>query len=443
MDVLSVTLEEVLGAAKARAASLVPETSGYLALAIADASARLPFRLDDDMVALTTEGSVQVARGTVVVPAQESAQRIRDMLARLLALSIGSAPALAAASRARRESPVGVDGFIAELENALVPVNRAAARRALARLARETARARESGKLRRRKTSKRPPADREALAAAAEVPPAPRAPAPLAPAPTVAAPPSPAAVVPTTSAEIDLGIDVELSPAPPALAASTQAQPTPLSAEPAAPAAHQAVEPAVLAATGGVVAAPAIAAPAEKAASTAARSDAPERPAPLFAQEEAEEPPTICDAPVELTPEPTPPPKRRKRSGAPAEIALTSRSDVDDLLSKFVVSTLSTPDGMERTRKSLKRLAGLDATPPPPTVEELRKLTARPPQVEERATSKAPLRVELTPIARPHERPRTFVALALAVGFVLAGLLGHYLPSWVGELRAESPEALP
>lgn len=431
MDVLSVTLEEVLGAAKARAASLVPETSGYLALAIADASARLPFRLDDDMIALTTEGSVQVARGSVVVPAQESAQRIRDMLARLLALSIGSAPALAAASRARRESPVGVDGFIAELENALVPVNRAAARRALARLARETARARESGKLRRRKTSKRPPADREALVAAAEVPPAPPAPAPAVPTPARVAAPAIQHSVPVpvaASVEADLGIDVELSPAPPDLASGPTASepaivPAPAAIEPSAPPAAEPIPAAIVAAP--------VAAPAA----------APQ--APEFAQEEPEEPPTICDAPVELTPEPTPPPKRRKRPASPAEIALTNRSDVDDLLSKFVVSTLSSPDGMEKTRKSLKRLAGLDATPPPPTVEELRKLTARPPQVAEKAASRAPIRVELTPIARTHEKSRAFVAVALAVGFVLAGLLGHYLPSWVGELRAESPEALP
>ena len=67
MDVASVTLDEVLKAAQLRAASLVPETSGYLALAIADASARLPFRIEDDMVNLSTEGSVKVMRGTEVV----------------------------------------------------------------------------------------------------------------------------------------------------------------------------------------------------------------------------------------------------------------------------------------------------------------------------------------------------------------------------------------
>ncbi len=134
MDVLSVSLPEVLAASSVRAASLVPETSGYLALAIADASARLPFRLDDGLVSLTTEGTVKVARGSFIVAPEESARRVRDVLARLLSQSIGSAPGLASAARPRRETADGVDGFIRELEAALVPVNRAAARRALARV---------------------------------------------------------------------------------------------------------------------------------------------------------------------------------------------------------------------------------------------------------------------------------------------------------------------
>ncbi len=91
MEATSVSLSDVLAASGARAASLVPETSGYLALAIADACARLPFRLDNALVTLTSEGSVKVARGTVVVPPDESARRVRDVLARLLTSSIGSA----------------------------------------------------------------------------------------------------------------------------------------------------------------------------------------------------------------------------------------------------------------------------------------------------------------------------------------------------------------
>jgi hypothetical protein len=149
MVATSVTLHEVLTAARVRAASLVPETSGYLALAIADASARLPFRIEDRMVSLSTEGTVAVKRGAEVVEPEESALVLRDSLGRLLSLSIGSAPSLAAAARARARGD-GVEAFIHELETALVPVNRAAARRALARLARETVRAREAGKLKGR-----------------------------------------------------------------------------------------------------------------------------------------------------------------------------------------------------------------------------------------------------------------------------------------------------
>lgn len=149
MDATSVTLDEVFAAARMRAASLVPETSGYLALAVADASARLPFMVEDPMVSLSTEGTIQVRRGTKVVEPADSALAMRDMLGRLLSLSIGSAPALAGAAKPRNAD--GVEVFIHELESALVPVNRAAARRALARLARETVRAREAGRLRRKR----------------------------------------------------------------------------------------------------------------------------------------------------------------------------------------------------------------------------------------------------------------------------------------------------
>ena len=158
MTALSVTLDEVLAAASLRAASLVPETSGYLALAIGDATARLPFRVDDRKVTLSTEGTVAVARGSEVIGPAEAAACVRGILARLLASSAGSMPGLANAARPRAESEAGIDGFVRELEAALIPVNRAAARRALARLARETVKARESGKLKRARASVRAPA---------------------------------------------------------------------------------------------------------------------------------------------------------------------------------------------------------------------------------------------------------------------------------------------
>ena len=89
MHVASVTLDEVLRAAHGRAAALVPETAGYLALAMGDASARLPYRVEDELVTLTTEGTVRVARGRESVSPEEGARVLRDHLRRLLSVSAG------------------------------------------------------------------------------------------------------------------------------------------------------------------------------------------------------------------------------------------------------------------------------------------------------------------------------------------------------------------
>ncbi len=147
MNSACVTLDEVFEAAAVRRASLVPETSGYLALAVGDAVEKLPFAVEDRAVLLTTEGTVTLTRRGEPVGPEQAAKGLRDILARLLAVSIGTMPGLAAAARPRKESARGVEGVIGEIEAALIPVNRAAARRALARLARETQRAKESGKL--------------------------------------------------------------------------------------------------------------------------------------------------------------------------------------------------------------------------------------------------------------------------------------------------------
>jgi hypothetical protein len=153
-----VTLDEVFAAASSRAASLVPETSGYLALAVGDATSRLPLLHDDRALLLTTEGGMSSSRRGDVVAPEQAAKAMRDLLARLLAVSSGTMPGLAAAARPREESARGVDAVIEEIEAALIPVNRAAARRALARLSRETLRAKEAGKLKpKREASVRPP----------------------------------------------------------------------------------------------------------------------------------------------------------------------------------------------------------------------------------------------------------------------------------------------
>jgi hypothetical protein len=377
MEATSVSLSDVLAASGARAASLVPETSGYLALAIADACARLPFRLDDALVTLTSEGSVKVARGTVVVPPDESARRVRDVLARLLTSSIGSAPALAAAARPRRETSDGVDGFVRELEAALVPVNRAAARRALARLARETMRAKQGGRLKRR----RPKRTDEALEAAAP------ALAPPAPAP----PPALASRSAHVEVLEDLGVDVDFSAAPPADDRSPDAAPE-LRPDDAAACAALDLEP--------------------------------------------EEAPTTIDAPV-IDDGPAKAEGRPPKDLAAAFRGAAKRSDVDDLLAKFAVSELATPEHLRATRASLKRLAGLDATPPPPTAAELKKLTQRPPPVASapQISARVELRAQRSAAAvavHAPAMPRSTTIALVALGLMLAGLLGHFVPRWLG-----------
>jgi hypothetical protein len=380
MDVSSVSLHEVLAAASTRAASLVPETSGYLALAIADASARLPFKLDDTMVTLTTEGTVAVARGTQVVDAEESSRRMRDVLARLCACSIGSAPALAAASRPRSESSHGIEGFIRELEAALVPVNRAAARRALARLARETARAREGGKLRRRRSRRMVEERAEELSLPPQPPPGPE---PRQAEPRHAAPREP---TPPIHVEIE---EVPISPPP------REIELTPRTATPAFQ---------------------------DEAATT------------IDAQV-AEGPPR--DEPSPYLAEPEKGARKRKRHEPSADVTC-NKSDVDDLLNRFGVSSLATPDSMQKTRASLKRLAGLDPTPPPPSAQELRRMTAKPPAVE--LTLRRSPRAEAPEMEAPLPLPlpKPFMIALVALGLLLAGLVGHYLPGWLDELRADS-----
>jgi hypothetical protein len=142
-----VTLAEVLVAARARAASMVPETAGYLALAIGDSISLLPLRLDDAAVVVTTEGNVTLTRRGDVLAETQAAVAFRDVLARLLDASIGTMPGLAAAAEPLRSTPSDMASVQRDIQAALIPLNRGAARRALARLARETQRALDSGQM--------------------------------------------------------------------------------------------------------------------------------------------------------------------------------------------------------------------------------------------------------------------------------------------------------
>jgi hypothetical protein len=135
---MSVTLSEVKRAAKAHRAPLAGESAGYLVLAIADQVLSAPRLVEASDIQLTDDGALRVLSGTASSDA-EAELGLRRALDQLLLLASSGSAALTRASR--RTAPVGLAGFVRELEAALIPVNRAAARRALARVQRETSRA--------------------------------------------------------------------------------------------------------------------------------------------------------------------------------------------------------------------------------------------------------------------------------------------------------------
>ncbi len=134
----SVTLEEVFTVLGARRVPLAPELAGYLVLEIAEHADPGGGDVDPRAVFVSEEGTVALVKPRREGAAGDAEASIRSMLSRLLDASGSQTPALAAAGRRKGQS--GLPALAEELETALIPVNRAAGRRALARLAREVRR---------------------------------------------------------------------------------------------------------------------------------------------------------------------------------------------------------------------------------------------------------------------------------------------------------------
>jgi hypothetical protein len=139
----SVTLDEVFQVVNAKRVPVAAELAGYLALEIAEGASAghgADFDIDPRAVYIGDEGSVALVRPRRDAPAGPGDMEagVRSILARLLDASGSKTPALGQV--ASRPSGAGLAVLVEELENALIPVNRAAGRRALARLAREVKR---------------------------------------------------------------------------------------------------------------------------------------------------------------------------------------------------------------------------------------------------------------------------------------------------------------
>jgi hypothetical protein len=133
----SVTLEEVFAALATKRVPMAPELAGYLVLEIAERVDAGAGDVDPSRVFVGDEGTVVFVRPRTG-GAGDAETSIRGLLARLLLASGALTPGLSAA--ARRPVGAGLVALAGELETALIPVNRAAGRRALGRLAREVRR---------------------------------------------------------------------------------------------------------------------------------------------------------------------------------------------------------------------------------------------------------------------------------------------------------------
>ena len=137
----SVSLAEVIAAARGRHASLVPETSGYILLGVVRAMGGRPMKVDPREIRLDTDGLVVIDGRRERRAPSVTAAGLRELLRRLLAVGQGNPTTLAAVADPPDGADVPLDKLFTGVTRALIPINRSAAKRALARLARETLRA--------------------------------------------------------------------------------------------------------------------------------------------------------------------------------------------------------------------------------------------------------------------------------------------------------------
>ncbi len=136
---LSITLEDILAVAHQKRVPIAPELAGYLTLELADAvNAGSATAIDPRTVYVSEEGSVAIVKPKGPGDGVDVETQLRNVLSDLL--SVTGAQTSALTHVAKKRSGGGVRALAAELEAALIPVNRAAGRRALARMAREARR---------------------------------------------------------------------------------------------------------------------------------------------------------------------------------------------------------------------------------------------------------------------------------------------------------------
>lgn len=136
---MQVRLSEITVAARARLAPLTAEVAGYIVWLVAAEALAESRCVSAERIGVTVAGEVTLAPGDPE-SALESERELRRLLGDLLALCQVRTPALKKACE--RVASGDLEALQRELGAALIPINHAASRRALARLYRETDRAR-------------------------------------------------------------------------------------------------------------------------------------------------------------------------------------------------------------------------------------------------------------------------------------------------------------
>lgn len=136
---MQVRLSEITVAARARLAPLTAEVAGYIVWLVAAEALAESRCVSAERIGVTGAGEVTLAPGDPE-SALESERELRRLLGDLLGLCQSRTPALKKACE--RVASGDLEALQRELGAALIPINHAASRRALARLYRETDRAR-------------------------------------------------------------------------------------------------------------------------------------------------------------------------------------------------------------------------------------------------------------------------------------------------------------
>lgn len=141
-DLLGITLEQMVAGLKARRTRIPAEIGAYVALEVAEHLMRGPARATPADIRIGDDGTVSVFVAANTADEDAAAQSVIEVLATTLVAAGTGVPNVLI--RLVEETPPSGPGCLAmltsELESSLVPLNRAAARRVLARMTRDAQR---------------------------------------------------------------------------------------------------------------------------------------------------------------------------------------------------------------------------------------------------------------------------------------------------------------